>query len=189
MSEKMQLLAVTFCMSQHLRLGDGSTVPTLSEDFLMLLFCRMCWECGKIRVAFSTMFPGPTEWTYANPQKDKDLHLIYNYFEIKATIREKKLKSCCQFPPDPNYRHLRINLCSLVHDTPHTAAGYIMEAVLKENNLPEWPPVHRWGWGKTIADIKERARHEKYIENLPDEEKQSTKMLTFMRRHIGGAAA
>ena len=184
MSEEMQLLALTFCMSQHFRLGDKSTVPTLSEDFLMHLFCKRCWECGKIRVAFSTMFPGPTPWRYANPQEVPDLSRIYKYFEIKATILDRPLVSCCQFPVDLDYPQTRIYLCRLIHNTPHTAAGYIMEAVLKENNFPEWRKR-----GQKIANIKEMAQYAGYIENVPGEENQSTKMLEYLRRHIGGADA
>ena len=180
----MKLWALAFCMSQHPRLGDESIVPTLSEDFLMFLFFRMCWECEKIRVEFSEMFAGPTTWLYANPQEVEDLDLIYNFFKIKATILDRKLTACCQFPVDPEFPHIRIDLCRLVHNTPHTAAGYIMEAVLKENNLPEWR-----GWGKTIANIKELARHAEYIENVPGEENQSTNILRFLRCHIGGADA
>ena len=166
--------------------GKQSTVPILSNEIMRLIFeaIPICWECRKIHIPFSVMFPGPTPWLYANPQEVEDLDLIYNYFEIKATILDRKLTACCQFPVDPEFPHIRIDLCRLVHNTPHTAAGYIMEAVLKENNLPEWR-----GWGKTIANIKELARHAEYIDGVPGEENQSTNILRFLRCHIGGADA
>jgi len=59
-----------------------------------------------------------------------------------------------------------------------------MEAVEKQNNSPKWRK-----WGKTIANIKELARHAEFIANVPGEENQSTNILRFLRCHIGGADA
>lgn len=185
----MQLLALTFYMSQHSRLGDESTVRDLPGEVLTFLFSEnfWCWECGKIRIPFSEMFPGPTPWPYENPQELEDLDRSYNFFQHKATIHDRSLDSCCQFPIDPDLLYSDLaptDLCHLMHNTPHNAMRYILKEVEKEYKLPPWKK-----WRSMCNNLKECARHQGYITNVPGEEEQSTNILTFLRCHIGGADA